>query len=236
MVHASKRDSINLILGIARVLAVWPKAHELYPNLQRVSGGRGARRQRPLGGHDFVWTGRVWTCRICIRSKRSRCSKIDYIKCNKVPAHFESLAEEPLGHSLFLTQVERTGTMGAFCRRCGAFCFGNIINLRKPCTKPRADELSKGTQYRLGRIRMGRHPFGKEPLTKPWPLRTHLFLFSPSTPHTSPQEDPSPGGVELPEEVAPQGLADSEEEEEIDLWAEAGGTVDCAYGAVADPT
>ena len=158
----------------------------------------------------------------CLRFKSVAHSRIDFLACATVPKHFASLSEDPLGHTLYMTQANKSGVFGVLCRRCGLFSFSNLLGLRKGCTGS-LEKASKGTQYRLGRIMKGLHPLGNHlgTLQKPWPLHSHDF-----TPAPPPLPPPPTIAIqtETPSERAVEpllgGILVAEEEEEVDLWAE----------------
>ena len=141
--------------AIARMLALWPRVAEMYPDLAMARHGEGRQhRTKSLGNHEFRWCGKLWVCVRCLRYKKGASSKVDASVCVTVPSHISKLVQDPLGHSLFLTRVHKTGCLGVFCKRCGFFSFTNTMGLRAPCLQ-KGEGMSKGTSYRLGRICRG---------------------------------------------------------------------------------
>ena len=141
-------------------------------------------------------------------------------RCVSVPQPLLKLAAEPLGHQLYLTQVQGTLAWGVFCKTCGFFAFTNFLGLKGRCS--RGGKLSKGTSYRLGRMLKGLHPLGNKwgTLLNPWPLRTHAF--DPPPPPSPPSHIPILAERDF---IVDDQLADElEADEEVDLWADGGGS------------
>ena len=207
---------IAVLRAMAKVLALWPKACEMYPDLARAGSDNGARRRRAkeLGGHSFSWTGTLWVCKACLRYKRAAVSRVDTQKCVAVPQPLLALAAEPLGHKLYLTQVQGTLAWGVFCKTCGFFAFTIFLGLKGKCQG--GGQLSKGTSYRLGRMLKGLHPLGNRwgTLLTPWPLRT--YVFDPPPPPSPPSHTPilAERGFSVEDQLAYELEAD----EEVDLW------------------
>ena len=115
-----------------------------------------------LGGHDAVWSGHDWVCRVCrYRSRkrgpflRQRCSGSAAVRwAERAETLRASGATDGGGHTRFLTDDV------LWCDRCGAYAISQAIGLAKPCSgKP-----TGGTLARLGLLRRGLHPVTRDPL------------------------------------------------------------------------
>ena len=117
----------------------------------------------------------------------------------------------------------------------GYYAFIRPVGLLTPCYR---GPISKGTLYRLSRIRQGRHPKGRALLATPWRMASSDQV--PNTDSVAPAvgadpsnevAPPSPALAQAPQELAPamnwdvefpEGL-DFIEDDEVEDLASAGG-------------
>ena len=102
-------------------------------------------------------------------------------------------------HDIRITQILEDGPFGAFCVRCGFFAFHRPIGLLGPC---RRNAKSKGTDYRLGRMRRGLHPLNRSCLATPWRMASDLGVIQQVPTHTPDTSTNIVAPAHLPSSIA----------------------------------
>ena len=130
----------SLVIGAGKILALWPPAKEIWPDIAKPPPQRAARPF--VQDHDPVWNGSVFRCRSCLKvvSARTRSS------CKPVPDKIRDMAAAARGHHHKIAYCTILGSKlpVIFCRECGGFTSGRgSPKLSANCTRKVSSELRK---------------------------------------------------------------------------------------------
>ena len=185
-VRVAYRQWLSVARLAATMLAAWPRVVD---SIQTAASGAHAQRCRTPNlnpkPHSYVWNGKCWVCRVCSRYKYKVSSPLDAFPCVEIPQIFKTIRDSlpETQHDVRVTQILEDGPFGAFCVRCGFFAFHRPMGLLGPCKR---SVKSKGTSYRLGRMRRGLHPLDRRCIATPWRMASDLGTIQQVVPTQAP--------------------------------------------------
>ena len=120
----------------------------------------------PSQGHDWLWSGKAWRCRECLRLTRDR--RRVKAKCCGAPESVRQalLAADGNKHQLMVARDEQE-VCCIWCRRCGCWAGNRAFGLKEVC---RGKPTRQGKTC-LNRIGVNRHPEHKTRFVVQMPLR-----------------------------------------------------------------